>query len=85
MLPQSAHDLVLLRAAEIALQRGVPYFQSVYENLQISRGAAEFGATNSLNEVIVVRFFQKIPEERGVPYFDAADLVRRISAKYKTS
>lgn len=77
---ERAQDLALMRAADLALQAGFPYF-TVLEELNDTRRAASGGVPISMpKSEILVQFIKDKPA--GGVTFDAAYLIKSVREKY---
>lgn len=77
---ERAQDLALMRAADLALQAGFPFF-TVIEEVSGGRQDSPKGATISMpKSEILVRFLKD--KHAGGVIFDAAYLMKSVREKY---
>jgi hypothetical protein len=78
---ERAQDLALMRAADLSLQAGYPYFSVLSETAENQQASVE-GLTLSTPKIqILVQFLKEKPS--GTLAYDAAFIIRAMKEKYK--
>ena len=78
--PERAQDLALLRAADLSLQSGYPYFSVLEENSETRRSTSNDITTQMPKTGILVQFLKE--KSTGQLTYDAAFLFRSLKEKY---
>ena len=76
-----AKDLALLRAADLSLQAGFPFFRVEKEETEVAKSTSDDTTISMPRSEILVQFLRD--KSSGSLVFDAVFLVRTLKEKYK--